>query len=373
MAVDYKSKFEEYRKYSLCFICYKNWNNKIFQRAMFPSFSTKIEKLKQDKKNLLEKIEKYNEYLINEKDKTNDKILKQEIDYILVKHKLLKDTFDIEANKLNPDYKIESSYPDYDYFSKKIYWITKSEIEEIWDLPCKMWFDKIKISLEKFNNLVEKAKTMLPWADIKVGDFANFSVSWNTIKIPKKDSYNIQEVITLFFHEFSHHIRYVNMKRNLWFYYQFSTNHELEEWIALYNEYYYGNQIINYGKYYPYYHKVYNVLMQKLSPEEKFNKMYEILSCKWFSKEKVQKYYWRFYRFVPLHGEDFIFKEAIYYKSYQRVKEYLSKWISLDYLMASKWNKQTIDYFLKWKKLNNFDHKWFFEAMVKGIKKEFKL
>ena len=121
MKIDYKSKFEEYKKYSPCFICYKTLNDNIFQRAMFPSSSVKIEKLKQDKQTLLQKLFENNIYLTEEKTKTDDKILKQEIEYILVKNKLLKDTFDIEANKLNPEYEIKDPYPDYNYFSKKIF------------------------------------------------------------------------------------------------------------------------------------------------------------------------------------------------------------------------------------------------------------
>jgi hypothetical protein len=123
MKIDYKAKFEEYKKHSLCFICYKNWHNKIFHRAMFPSFSYKVESLENDKKVLLKKIEENNKFLKQELKNTSDKILKQEINYILVKHKLLKSTFDIEANKINPDYEIKDPYPDYEFFSKNIYGI----------------------------------------------------------------------------------------------------------------------------------------------------------------------------------------------------------------------------------------------------------
>jgi len=348
-------------------------NGKVYQKWMFPSLSTKLEDIEKDKQLLLNKVKEYNKKLLEIKNKTTNEVLLKEIDYVIVKNKLLKETFDIEAKKLNSDYKIKDDYPNYDYFSKKIYWVDKSDIYEIWVLPCNRRFENYKISIDWFKQLLKNAEDFFPNIDIQFWSYANFSVNKDMIKIPIKNFYNIQEIITLFFHEMSHYVRYLNTKRNLGFFHIFSTNYKLEEWLALYNEHYYWNQILNYGEYYPYYHKVYNVLIKKLSPEEKFEQMYKILSCKWFDKEKVKKYYIRFYRFAPMHKEDFLLKESIYYFSYQNVKKYLDKWISLDYLMSSKWDLETIGYFLKWKNINNIDYKSFFEKMVIEIKKSFKL
>ncbi len=366
--MDLQNILKQIDKNKACFICYLQKDNKIFHRFMFPSFSTNLEKLYQDKKNLEEKITKLNKNLNEILKQNNNPVIETEIKYNLAKHQLLLESFDIEANKLNPEYKISSSYPDYGYFSKKIYKISKQDIEQISYLPEEKNFN-VFISKEKLQKLLNLSKEFFPKLNPKIWDYPNFAVNRYTIKIPEKTFYNIQEIITLFFHEMSHFIRFLNMENNVWFLYQFSDSNELEEWIALYNEYFYWNQIINYGQYYPFYHKVYNILMQKISPEEKFNQMTKILFYKWFDEDKCMKYYYRFYRFTPLWGEDFIFKEAIYYNWYKKVKQLIKNWESLDKLFSLKWWVQTINYLMDWKQPKNVNYKKYFETMVKEIKK----
>jgi len=355
-------------KNTLCTICTVIKKNKIYTKSMFPSFSVNTKKLKQDKLNLQKKIKSLNKNLEEIKKQSNIQLIESEINYSLTKHQLLIESFDIEANKLNPNYKITGSYPNYDYFSKKIYKITKKDIEKIGDLPEKKDFN-VFISKEKVQKLLNLAKDFFPKLNPKIGNYPNFSVSKYTIKIPEKSFYNVQEIITLFFHEMSHFIRFLNMEKNVWFVYKFSDSNELEEWIAIYNEYLYWNQIIDYWKYYPFYHKVYNILMQKASSEKKFHQMFKVLSYKWFDEDKCIKYYYRFYRFVPLGGEDFIFKEAIYYNWYKNVNQLLKDWESLDKLFSLKWWINTINYLMDWKQIKNVNYKKYFETMVKEIKK----
>jgi len=353
---------------TLCLVCHRIKENKFFHKEMFPSFSTNLKKLNQDKRKLKEKISKLNKNLKEILEQNNDPLIKKEIEYNLSVHQLLLESFDIEANKLNPEYKITGSFPDYDYFSKQIYKISKQDIEQINYLPKEKKLD-IFISKKEVQKLLNLTKDFFPELNPEFWNYSYFSSNNFTIKIPEKTSYNIQEIITLFFHEMSHFIRFLNMKRNIWFLYRFSDLSELEEWIAIYNEYLYWNQIIDYGQYYPYYHKIYNILMQKILPEEKFNQMFKILSYKWFNKDKCTTYYYRFYRFVPLNGENFIFKEAIYYNWYKKVKQLIKNWNSLDKLFSLKWWIQTINYLIDWKQLKNVNYKKYFETMVKEIKK----
>lgn len=362
------SILENLQKYKICFVCYKHWNNKIFHRWMFPSFSNKIEKLKEDKKLLDQKVKENNKNLKKLYKNQNNILLKKEIEYILNNNNLILESFDIEANKLNPDWKVKNKLPDYDYFSKKIYWITSKDMEIIWKLPSCNPNYKIKISKNNFLKLISKVEKHFNKIKFKIWNYPNFAVSKFTIKVPEKKEYNLQEIITLFFHEMTHFIRFDNMQTNLWFTYQFSDKNELEEWLALYNEYFYWNQIIDYGEYFPYYHKVYNILMKPWTIEEKLDNMYKILSCKWFIKEKTYKYFYRFYRFTPLWWEKFIFKEAIYYTSYQKVKDLLNQWIDLNYLMSIKWGINSINYFFEWKNTNNINYKKYFKTMVKEIR-----
>jgi len=294
-------------------------------------------------------------------------ILSKEIDNLIEKIEFCKDVYDVEANKIDNKYKI-SKLPDYDFYSYKFYWINKNELEQINYLPeiknYNIFFDK-----QELIKLIDKVLVFFPELRIIFSNVPNFVYNSWKIYIPDKEKYSIQEIIVIFFHELSHYIRWYNMQKNLWFVYAFSDNYELEEWIALYNEYFYWNQIIDYWNYYPYYHKVYNILMQDISKEDKLEQMYEILKYKGFSKEKTYNYFLRFYRFTPIGWNDFLLKEAIYYNSYKNILNLINGWVELDYLMSMKWGIESIDYFLKWKRIKNVNYKKYFETMVKEIKK----
>ena len=53
------------------------------------------------------------------------------------------------------------------------------------------------------------------------------------------------------------------------FKFQFAGYSSLEEGIAIYNEYLYGNKICNYGSFIPYYNICIKYLLQDVSEEEK--------------------------------------------------------------------------------------------------------
>jgi hypothetical protein len=193
-------------------------------------------------------------------------------------------------------------------------------------------------------------------------DFWNF---WNMfhsswiLKIPNKNNYNIREVIVLFFHEMTHFIRYSNTIKNLWFNYTFEDYWTLEEWIALYNEYYYWNKIIKYWEYNPYYDLCFQVLQEKISEEEKKEKIYNILKNKWFSKEKSLSYYFRFYRYSIVGTQKFFLKDLIYTKSYNLVKKLLLNKKNYDKIMSWRiWLKQ-----LDFLGIKNTDYIKYFENL----------
>ena len=342
-----------------------NWV--LTNKFIFP-FSEVIYDLKENKKVFETKLKKYENNLnsIN----TNNLIINREKYIALKRIDFFKQIYDIEANKLdkNQDF---WNLPDYDKYSKIFFWATSKDIEKISYLPKKnKKLNKI-ISKKQMIHFLNKTREFIPNLQISFDNYPNFVVSvkkW--VLVPDKYEYNLQEIITLFFHEMSHYIRGLNMKRNLWFVTQLSDNWELEEGFALYNEYFYWNQIIDYGTYYPYYHKIYNYLMdENLSFEEKKQKVEEILSYKWFSKEKSYNFFQRFYRFAPLGWEKMLLKDSIYYNSYKKVNQLLKEWYDLNLLMSIKWGLQSIEYLMDWKKLNNFEFRKYFEVMVKEVRK----
>lgn len=169
------------------------------------------------------------------------------------------------------------------------------------------------------------------------------SVSWFTLNIPNKENYNLKEVITLFFHEMSHFIRMYNTFTNLGIEYTFYNNYELEEGIAIYNEHHYWNQIIDYGEYYPWYDKIYNILFRDdLTNLQKEEMMFHILHFRWVNESKTKKYFQRFYRYSPLWWTELFLKESIYSRSLKRVQSLVEEGYTISYLMRVKWNIDVI-------------------------------
>jgi len=310
---------------------------------------------------------KRNELLKIQKENISNPIILKEIEHILIKMDFNLLAYNIEASKIDTSYKY-NELPNYDFYSKEFFGTKFEDIIPVNYLPEVKEFN-IFFSKTDVLKLLLKVTEMMPEFKFEFSSVPNFVYNKWTIFITDKDNYNIQEIITLFFHEMTHFIRWYNMKKNLWFLYVFVDNYELEEWLALYNEHFYWNQIINYWEYYPYYHKIYNILFKKQNIDDKLEQVEEILAYKWFSKEKSKMYFYRFYRFAPLWWEKMLLKEVIYYNSLNRVKELLNKWVNLDYLMSMKWGLTTIKHFMQENNLNNFDYKKYFETMVNEIKK----
>lgn len=88
-----------------------------------------------------------------------------------------------------------------------------------------------------------------------VWNHINFFVRPDTwFWMPDKNKYYIKNLLVLIFHEMAHYIRNYNNKIIFWNYFSFFDANTFEEWLALNNEYFYWNNILNneYWSYYPF-------------------------------------------------------------------------------------------------------------------------
>lgn len=298
---------------------------------------------------------------------TNDErdILLLEIGNRLLKLEFLRYIYNTEAQKI--DERVQVHYPySIEIYNKAFFWVTK---KDIWD---KIKLENCKISESTYKksellSLIKKAKEYCPELEFKFWKYPNFSHSAGLLKIPNQKYYNIQNIITLFFHETTHFFRTFNGKRNLWFPFQFSWYSTLEEGIAIYNEYLYGNKICDYGNFVPYYNLCLKILLSDLSEDEKKQEIYKILSCKWFDRERSDQYYNRFYKYCELWGTHLFLKDLIYYNGYKNVKKLIRK-DPKNYERIMAWDIW-IQELKQWlvKQENNYNHKSFFQKMLKEI------
>lgn len=321
-------------------------------------------------------IEKNKEELLLIKDQLNDELKNEEIiqnniNFYVNKLNFIEETYDIEAKKVFPFYPFSLKKPDYNYYSKSLYWITKKEIPVIQKFPEKKTFD-IWLSKKELIKLLKYAKWLI-WFNYNIDKkLLNKSHNSWTLNIPEQKQYNIKDIITIFFHEATHYIRYYNNLKNVWNIIFYDKN-ELEEGITLYNEYKYGNMIIDLWEYYPVYDKIYNILLSDKTKKEKLEQIKKILEYKFWweiSNEKVELFYKRFYRFAPLWWKDFLLKETIYYSGLKKVKKMLKEWwYTMKELLSIKWWINSINFYK-----NNFNIKnyinanEYYEKMVKKIK-----
>ncbi len=314
-------------------------------------------------KKILEKIE--NEKLLEEK---NKKILEKEIFIKVKKTEFLKWVYDVEANKLDYNYKIKEKIENYDYYNKIFYGVDKTFLyKEVNILENKEY--NIFISKEKLEWLLEFSKKLIP--ELK-WDFWNFAWlahnSW-ILKIPLEKEYNIKRIIVIFFHEMTHFFRYINWKNNLWFDYVFSNYNDLEEWIAWYNEYFYWNKILNYWKYNAYYDKCYQIILEDIFDEEKKEKIFEVLKNKWFDRKKIDWYYERFYRYTKIWWKKLFLKDLIYNNAYENVINLIKK-DEKNYEKIMAWKISLFE--LKSGFIDNkinFDSRKYFDIILEEIKK----
>ncbi|MDD3646210.1 MAG: hypothetical protein PHH06_02250 [Candidatus Gracilibacteria bacterium] len=328
-------------------------------------FLLKIEKKKKGLKKVKQKL--YDEKKL---DGLHIKIIKNEIEYNEYVLDFLKKTYDIEANKINKKYKIEKNDINYDKYNVKFFGVDKSRIDKF-DLDATSIHAKIDdryVEKKELVKLINFSKKICPEIDFIFGDYINQAQDGGIVKIPNDSSYSIRSIITLFFHETTHAFRYINGKINLGFNYSFSDKAELEEGIALYNEYKYGKKIIDGLEYVPYYDMAFKAILEDISEEEKKEKIYQILKFKGFTKEKSDQYYYRFYRFSELGSTKLFLKDLIYTKSYEFVKNLIkSDKSNYEKILSGRIGTYEINNNLI-SKNNNLDSKKYFESMLKKIK-----
>lgn len=295
------------------------------------------------------------------------KTLLQEIENRLLKIEFLRYIYNTEAQKI--DLKVQVYYPySIEIYNKAFFGVTK---KDIWDKiqlkTCTVYENLYKKS--ELVSLIAKAKISCPEIEFRFWNFANFSHKAWVIRIPNQKYYNLQNIITLFFHETTHFFRTFNGARNLGFPFQFAWYSSLEEWMAIYNEYLYGNRICNYGEFIPYYNLCIKELFTDITEQEKKQRIYNILSCKGFSRERSDQYYHRFYKYCQVWSNHLFLKDLIYYNGYKNVRRLIRK-DPANYQKIMAWDiwVQELSQWLV-EPENNYNAKKFFQYMVKEIRK----
>ncbi len=369
-----KNYLEKIWKIKIEIISSKKYWKKILNTSIFKNWIPKD--LKEYKKNFfldLDKIEKkiilLEKNILIDKNISNKelKILKKEIINKKYKIEFLKKSYDLEANKLDKNYKIEEKIKDFDKYNKVFFWVTKKDLEKRIIIKKNKKENK-KINKEKLIYLLEFSKKIVPGLKWKFWNFTWLAHNNWVLEIPDLKEYNIKRIIAIFFHEMTHYIRYLNWKNNLWYHIEFQDYMELEEWITGYNEYYYWNKIIDYWKYNFYYDKCYQILLKNISEKQKKEEIKKVLKLKWFNNNQIKNYYDRFYRFSEFWSKKLFLKDLIYSKAYLNVLKLLKEdKKNYEKIMAWKiWLYWLKNNFIKPK--NNFDSKKFFNMMVKKIK-----
>ncbi|MDD2907613.1 MAG: DUF1704 domain-containing protein [Candidatus Gracilibacteria bacterium] len=146
---------------------------------------------------------------------------------------------------------------------------------------------------------------------------------------------------------------------------------KLEEGIALYNEYFYGEKLIPGIRYNPYYDACYNILIhKKYSQKQKIEHIYKILKIKGFSREKALHYYYRFHRFTSLGGNQFFLKDLVYTKGYEAVLKLIKKSSdNYDIIISGRIGLLAIKSKL-YDTSHNFDARSYYEAILIEIQKK---
>lgn len=276
------------------------------------------------KQNLLLDIynELENDTLISDIDKN---IIKNEILVRLKKVEFLSKIYDVEANKLDNKYKIIDKIEDYDLYNKLFYNVSKEDLDCNIEI-CENENMNVLFSKKDLESLLMKTHKYIPEFNYDFWEYMWLSCFKLLLRIPNNDFYNLRNIIAIFFHEMTHFFRYLNWTNNLWFSYFFEDYSSIEEWIALYNEYFYWNKICNYWKYSSFYDKCYQICLEDISEGEKKDKIYEILKNKWFDREKTDYYFYsRFYKYTEINWKNLFLKDLIYTKAYKVVKNLIEK------------------------------------------------
>jgi len=356
-----------------------NWetviNTAIFKKRFFDRFNQNIDKYKT--KFFLDLWRKENKLLRIKLDieidfeqwsleKLQKDILYSEINVNLAKINFLKETYDIEASKIDWTYIYTPKRIHYNYYNRILFWISKIEATKNFNPKICTSFTN-NISKQQLTKLINFSKKINPKIKFKFWKYNNFQFLNDYIKITNKEKYNIQNIISIFFHETTHFYRKQNAINNFWYAHNFSDYTSLEEWISLYNEYKYWNMITSYWEYIPYYDYCYNILNSDLQEKEKIKSIHNILKCKWYNKIKSLNYYYRFFRYSPLWGKDFFLKDLIYANAYKNVSSLIKQdQNNYEIIMSGKiWLNE-----IKQKHFyvqNNENSKQYFDKMVKKI------
>ncbi len=293
------------------------------------------------------------------------KILLLEIENRLLKLEFLRYIYNTEAQKIDDSVQVYYPY-SIEIYNKAFFGVTKKNIWENITLKPSRVYENI-YTKRQIQNLVSKAQEYCPEMQFKFWKYPWFSHRAWVLRIPNQKLYNLQNIIVLFFHETTHFFRTLNGTRNLGFPFQFSGYSTLEEWIALYNEYLYWNKICNYGAYIPYYNLCMQVLLMDIWENEKKQKVFEILSHKWFSRERSDQYFIRFYKYCQLWGTHLFLKDLIYHNGYKNVKKLIRQDPkNYEKIMAwDIWIQELSQWLLAPE--NNYKHKLFFQKMLKEI------
>lgn len=292
-------------------------------------------------------------------------ILLGEIDFEFEKMTFLELTYDIAAQKLHQDYKPIIRNIDYEHYNK-IFWNTSlHDLEEEIDIIEPKEYD-IYASMDEVIELLEYAKSILPVVKWKNWDFPNLAFNGGWLKIPDVEKFHIKDVLALFFHEFTHLFRFQNGKRNLdWLFYSFSDYNTLEEGMAIYNEFKYANQVIDYGVHNPFYDKCFQYLLSDLLTEdEKLGKIIQLLAMRGYDANKSKDYYDRFYKFAQVGSKELYLKDLVYTKAYNTVTQLLEEDPeNYEKMMAGRVGVNTLKLGVIEAK-NNLDAKSYYEKMV---------
>lgn len=280
----------------------------------------------------------------------------------------LRQVYDIEKSKFfNKKNQIVKNIP-YDFYNKIFFWVSHELLDKKYYIEnCSP--DNFVFTKKELLALIAFSKKLCPETRFHFGDFPNFSHEKGILNVTDKKEYHLQNIITLFFHEMTHFFRGFNGERNLWFRYKFSGYTSLEEGIAIYNEYTYGNKLTSYGKFNPYYNICYQILREDITEEEKQEKIHTVLQCKWFNKEKSLKYYHRFHKYSSFWSKQFFLKDLIYLQWYKNVKRLIVE-DSKNYekiISGHIWVYEVRNDIIA--RTNNYDCKMYFNKMTKEIKK----
>lgn len=294
-----------------------------------PNYNIMKKQFNENMKNISSQINNLDFSIIEKKDLS---FFTQNKFYLLKKIEFYKKTFDVEYIKTF-EQKRKYTFQDINYkeYTNIIFQVDIDNLNRTWNKSYEI-NPKLKDSIpfKEMQYLVNTIKnTILLSEDIDFSfsdKFSNLAHNRGLVKIPKKDNYSKRTIITLFFHELTHFFRYSNWIKNNWVSFQSYDYYWLEEWIALYNEFFYWNQLTNIWEYIPLYDILYNILLEDENPEINKNRFIQtLLIYRQISESEALNYYKRFYRFSFEWSKNFLAKELVYNHSYEYVKKLISQ------------------------------------------------